>query len=60
MDIVDWLAEAGGFTEDDVLGGQAPFYFDLSVKDIYLTLKCGASCQSFSSARPYTSWRTCS
>ena len=44
MDIVDWLAEAGGFTEDDVLGGQAPFYFDLSVKDIYLTLKCGASC----------------
>lgn len=44
MDIVDWLAEAGGFTEDDVLGGQAPFYFDLSVKDIYLTLKCGACC----------------
>lgn len=25
------------------MGNQAPFYFDLSVKDIYLTLKCGAT-----------------
>lgn len=43
IDFVEWLAEAGEFTQDDVMGSQAPFYFDLSVKDIYLTLKCGAT-----------------
>ena len=43
IDFVEWLAEAGEFTEQDVMGNQAPFYFDLSVKDIYLTLKCGAT-----------------
>lgn len=43
IDFVEWLAQAGEFTEDDVMGNQAPFYFDLSVKDIYLTLKCGAT-----------------
>lgn len=43
IDFVEWLAEAGQFTHQDVMGNQAPFYFDLSVKDIYLTLKCGAT-----------------
>lgn len=43
IDFVEWLAQAGEFTDRDVLGSQAPFYFDLSVKDIYLTLKCGAT-----------------
>ena len=43
IDFVEWLAEAGEFTEHDVMGNQAPFYFDLSVKDVYLTLKCGAT-----------------
>lgn len=43
IDFAEWMAEACGFTERDVLGNQAPFYFDLSVKDIYLTLKCGAT-----------------
>ena len=44
IDFVEWMAAACGFSEADVMGNQAPFYFDLSVKDIYLTLKCGATC----------------
>lgn len=43
IDFIDWMADACGFTEEDVMGNQAPFYFDCSVKDIYLTLKCGAT-----------------
>ena len=43
IDFVDWMAVACDFSENDCMGNQAPFYFDLSVKDIYLTLKCGAT-----------------
>ena len=45
MDLADWLAGAGGFTAADVLGNQAPFYFDGSVKDFYMALKTGATCE---------------
>lgn len=45
MDLAQWLSEAGQFTERDILGNQAPFYFDGSVKDLYMTLKCGATCE---------------
>lgn len=44
IDFVEWMADACGFSQGDVLANQAPFYFDLSVKDLYLTLKCGATC----------------
>lgn len=44
IDFVEWMARACQFTGEDVLANQAPFYFDLSVKDLYLTLKCGATC----------------
>jgi len=43
IDFTDWFAEIGHFTNEDILGNQAPFYFDLSVKDIYTCLKCGAT-----------------
>ena len=43
IDFTEWMAEASGIGEADILANQAPFYFDLSVKDIYLTLKCGAA-----------------
>ena len=43
IDFTEWMAEASGVTEDDVLGNQAPFYFDLSVKDLYQTLRSGAT-----------------
>lgn len=44
IDFAEWLAEASGCTASDVLANQAPFYFDLSVKDLTMTLKCGATC----------------
>ena len=28
IDFVEWLAQAGEFSDRDVLGNQAPFYFD--------------------------------
>jgi len=43
IDFTDWMAETFGFSEQDIMGNQAPFYFDLSVKDIYTTLKCGTT-----------------
>lgn len=43
IDFVDWMASACDISKKDVFANQAPFYFDLSVKDIYLTLKCGAA-----------------
>lgn len=43
MDFIEWYAEITGVDETDRLGNQAPFFFDLSVKDIYLTLKTGAA-----------------
>ncbi|MDE7242461.1 MAG: amino acid adenylation domain-containing protein, partial [Oscillospiraceae bacterium] len=44
IDFTEWMADACQFSQNDVLANQAPFYFDLSVKDLYLTMKCGASC----------------
>lgn len=43
IDFTEWFTEAGRFTDKDIMGNQAPFYFDLSVKDVYTTLKCGAT-----------------
>lgn len=43
IDFTDWMAEKCEFSSEDIMANQAPFYFDLSVKDIYLTLKCGAT-----------------
>ena len=43
IDFIEWMAEACEINEGNIMGNQAPFYFDLSVKDIYLTLKCGAT-----------------
>lgn len=42
IDFIEWMADAIGYTHDDVFANQAPFYFDCSVKDLYLTLKLGA------------------
>jgi amino acid adenylation domain-containing protein len=43
IDFNEWMADTFEFSEKDILANQSPFYFDLSVKDIYLTLKCGAT-----------------
>lgn len=39
---VDWCSEAFSPTEDDRFSSHAPFHFDLSILDIYLSLKHGA------------------
>ncbi len=43
IDFTDWITEKCELSCDDVMANQAPFYFDLSVKDIYVTLKCAAT-----------------
>lgn len=43
IDFIDWMAVTCEFSSEDVMANQAPFYFDLSVKDIYITMKMGAT-----------------
>ena len=43
LDFIGYFTEMFHITERDVIGNQAPFDFDVSVKDIYSTLKIGAS-----------------
>ena len=43
IDFVDWITEKCELSCDDVMANQAPFYFDLSVKYIYVTLKCAVT-----------------
>lgn len=41
IDYIDWITDTFTFLPEDILGSQAPFYFDNSVLDIYTTLKIG-------------------
>ena len=41
LDLTEAFEEAFGFAEDAVFGNQAPFDFDVSVKDIYNAMRCG-------------------
>lgn len=43
IDLAEWLVGTFRFTSADNLGNQTPFYFDGSVKDIYICLKTGAT-----------------
>ena len=43
LDFIPVFVDTFGFCEDEVFGNQAPFDFDVSVKDIYSTLYCGAT-----------------
>ena len=43
LDFIDVFAPMFGITESDVIANQAPFDFDVSVKDIYSALKAGAT-----------------
>ena len=43
LDFIDVFTERFGLTEEDRIGNQAPFDFDVSVKDIYSCLKTGAA-----------------
>lgn len=44
IDFTEWMSDTFNFSSEDVMANQAPFYFDLSVKDIYTTIKNGATC----------------
>lgn len=43
IDLVDCVTETFDITEEDIFGNQAPFYFDMSVLDIYCSIKSGAT-----------------
>lgn len=43
LDFIDVFTDAFSFTQTDRIGNQAPFDFDVSVKDIYPCLKMGAT-----------------
>lgn len=42
IDFIGHFAELFAFTEKDIIGNQAPFDFDVSVKDIYTSIYTGA------------------
>ena len=42
IDFTEWYAGLTGVDETDCMGNQAPFFFDVSLRDISLTLKTGA------------------
>ena len=43
IDYLDQLSEVMGFSRETIFGNQTPLYFDASMKDIYSTLKLGAT-----------------
>lgn len=43
IDLAEWLAYKLGHCSESVIANQAPFYFSMSVVDIYSTLKNGAT-----------------
>jgi amino acid adenylation domain len=43
IDFMEYFPSIFHITEKDIIGNQAPFDFDVSVKDIYSTLKVGAT-----------------
>lgn len=43
LDLIDNFAETFHFNHENVWGNQAPFDFDVSVKDIYSTMKAGGT-----------------
>lgn len=43
LDLIDNFAEVFHFNHENIWGNQAPFDFDVSVKDIYSTMKAGGT-----------------
>ena len=43
IDFIDCFTDIFGITSDDIIANQAPFDFDVSVKDIYSALRTGAA-----------------
>lgn len=49
VDFIDCFTEIFGITDEDVMANQAPWDFDVSVKDIYSAIKVGGRIQIISS-----------
>lgn len=43
IDFTDWMSEKFHIVSEDNFGNQSPFFFDLSVGDLYCTLKAGCT-----------------
>jgi amino acid adenylation domain-containing protein len=43
IDYIDWAKNCYSIGQDEVIGNQAPFFFDNSTLDIYLCFACGAT-----------------
>ncbi len=43
LDLANWLVKTFDFNSSDIIGNQTPFYFDASVKDIYISLMTGST-----------------
>lgn len=43
IDLAEWLGDTFYFDEETIFGNQTPFYFDASVKEIYSTIRNGAT-----------------
>jgi len=43
IDYIDWARKTYQIAQDEIIGNQAPFFFDNSTLDIYLCLFCGAT-----------------
>lgn len=43
IDYIEWAIKTYNITSDEIIGNQAPFYFDNSTLDIYLMLATGAT-----------------
>ncbi|MBQ7973012.1 MAG: amino acid adenylation domain-containing protein [Lachnospiraceae bacterium] len=43
IDFTDWMSEEFNVTSEDNFANQSPFFFDLSIGDVYCTLKTGCT-----------------
>ena len=62
IDFIDTFVDCFGMDHTDILANQAPFDFDVSVKDLYTMLKPGQSsrwCPRSSSPGPRNCWTGC-
>lgn len=62
IDFIQHFTDLFHITQDDVIGNQAPFDFDVSVKDIYSALKTGATMEIIPKncfPSPPAFWTTC-
>lgn len=43
VDFTEWAADELGFSEESIMGNQCPFYFSMSIYDVFETLRNGST-----------------